>query len=231
MRGVTAPVYTPDNRSARRGGRGGAMLGTSDWRRIVRVGVGCLLVLSVSTWQMKWSGYVPNPELVGSRLWAALSWSWPLWLLLPTWRRPPRGREVVLAVMASLTVGCGIFAPFSGRPYALQRIQLLPVAGHSVQLALMRSRGWMLECDDLVVVLSGGWSLQKLGARACSGHDRSESLDPKGFEVEPGPTAASFELFGLRTGGDRGTQRFRLGVYRVGLGGRLVRVAGGDEAD
>jgi len=73
--------------------------------------------------------------------------------------------------------------------------------------------------------------LQELGVRACGGHDslEGEGLDPKGFEVEPGPTAGSFQLFGVRTIGDSGPHRFQLGVYRIGLGGRLVRVAGGDE--
>ena len=207
------------------------MLGTGvSWWRVARVGVWCLLGLSVSTWLLKWAGYVPNPERMKSSYWDALSWSWPLCLLVLKWQWPPRKRDVVLAVMGPLLVACGLFGSmYLGEPHTLHRIQLPTVAGRSVRLALLRSAEWFQVCDEVVVLLSRGWVLQTLGVRACSGHERMESLDPDGFEIKPGPAKSTFIVFGKRTVGDSGAQNFRLGVFRIGLGGQLVRVVGGDE--
>lgn len=69
--------------------------------------------------------------------------------------------------------------------------------------------------------------LQKLGVRTCIGPaGGGVGIDPDGFEIEAIPANDAFRLYGVRVEGDSGTRRFQLGVYRIGLGGQLVKVAG-----
>lgn len=194
-----------------------------------RTAVWALLCLSLATWLFTLAGFGPNPERMPITPWRVLAWIWPLCALVLLKERRPRWAWRVLAATVILFSACMLFFSLMlGRGRHLNALKPIMYSGHPVRLAVENAHSILSTCQEATVVLAGGWVLQRLNFSACNGHDSMEFLDADSFALEPGPTADTFALSIVRTQGDNGPKRVRIGVYRIGLGGRLVRVAGGD---
>lgn len=187
-----------------------------------------MLVLSAAYWLLNWALWTSLglrlarvPVVVS----AVLLLGWPVWLLGLGFRRWPRIVMVALGIVAAgvLYVG-GLAMLLSGSTDAPTPVAAV-LDGRPVHLFQDRDVFVMSLCYDLHVALADGWLRQPLGLPTCVDHGRNSSYDPDTVIAEAGPVAHTLAITAEgRADQDSAPQRKRVGLYRIGFGGRLVSV-------
>jgi len=203
-----------------------ATVPTWRWRYAVIV----LAVLSFAMWPIVTARFHPNPARVPMWLWGTIAWSWPMLALALASGRINRWLEsaLVLVVVPFAVCMMGI-ALVIGLNRGLRPLEPMRFDGRPIRLAKEHWEGYWSSCEETTALVTGGWLVQRLGFITCSGSGPFVVFASDSFQVRPGPTADTFVLSANASSERSGPTRVTLGAYRIGLGGQLVRVAGGDD--